>query len=218
MDIVTDYKKTEFDYHQIIQSWFSPNFPIGSYNFSHGLETAIEIGFVQNSLSLETWISDLVFYGSGKTDCILLANSYEGLNINDLAFALCSSKERWLETTQLGKSFGKNIKENWGYNIEDNLSFPVAIGKAGAHFLIPLEHLIIAFLQSFVSNLIIIGIKHIPLGQSDGQKILINLIPIIKQQALIYKDYKLTDIGSASFISDLTSMLHETEKNRIYQT
>ena len=218
MDIVTDYKKTEFDYHQILQSWFSPNFPIGSYNFSHGLETAIEIGFVQNSLSLETWISDLVFYGSGKTDCILLANSYEGLNINDLAFALCSSKERWLETTQLGKSFGKNIKENWGYNIEDNLSFPVAIGKAGAHFLIPLEQLIIAFLQSFVSNLIIIGIKHIPLGQSDGQKILINLIPIIKQQALIYKDYKLTDIGSASFISDLTSMLHETEKNRIYQT
>ena len=218
MDIVTDYKKTEFDYHQILQSWFSPNFPIGSYNFSHGLETAIEMGFVKNNLNLETWISDLVFFGSGKTDCILLANSYEGLNINDLAFALCSSKERWLETTQLGKSFGKNIKENWGYNIEDNLSFPVAIGKAGAHFLIPLEHLIIAFLQSFVSNLILIGIKHIPLGQSDGQKILINLIPIIKQQALIYKDYKLTDIGSASFLSDLTSMLHETEKNRIYQT
>ena len=176
------------------------------------------MGFVKNNLNLETWISDLVFFGSGKTDCILLANSYEGLNINDLAFALCPSKERWLETTQLGKSFGKNIKENWDYNIEDNLSFPVAIGKAGAHFLIPLEHLIIAFLQSFVSNLILIGIKHILLGQSDGQKILINLIPIIKQQALIYKDYKLTDIGSASFLSDLTSMLHETEENRIYQT
>ena len=73
-------------------------------------------------------------------------------------------------------------------------------------------------MQSFVSNLIIIGIKHIPLGQSDGQKILLNLIPIIKQQALIYKDYKITDIGSASFLSDLTSMYHETEKNRIYQT
>ena len=218
MGIVTDYKKTEFDYHQILQSWFSPNFPIGSYNFSHGLETAIEMEFVKNNLNLETWISDLVFFGSGKTDCILLANSYEGLNINDLAFALCPSKERWLETTQLGKSFGKNIKENWDYNIEDNLSFPVAIGKAGAHFLIPLEHLIIAFLQSFVSNLIIIGIKHIPLGQSDGQKILLKLIPIIKQQALIYKDYKITDIGSASFLSDITSMHHETEKNRIYQT
>ena len=101
MDIVTDYKKTEFDYHQILQSWFSPNFPIGSYNFSHGLETAIEIGFVKNSLSLETWINDLVFYGSGKTDCILLANSYRGLNINDLAFALCPSKERWIETCLL---------------------------------------------------------------------------------------------------------------------
>ena len=63
-----------------------------------------------------------------------------------------------------------------------------------------------------------VGIKHIPLGHSDGQKILIKLLPTIKELALNYKDYDIDDVGTAAFISDLTSMYHETLKNRIYQT
>ena len=73
-------------------------------------------------------------------------------------------------------------------------------------------------MQSFVSNLVNVGIKHIPLGQSDGQKILIKLLPTIKKLALNYKDYEIDDLGTSAFISDLTSMYHETLKNRIYQT
>ena len=126
----------------------------------------------------------------------------------------------WSEnpTNTLGNAFCKNIKENWGYNIEDNLAYPVAVGLAGLHFKIPLEQLVIAYLQSFVANLCNIGVKHIPLGQSAGQKILIELIPIVKDQALLYKECQINDLGSSAFISDLSSMFHETLKNRIYQT
>ena len=58
----------------------------------------------------------------------------------------------------------------------------------------------------------------IPLGQSAGQKILINLIPVIQAQSMKYKNYDIKDIGSSAFISDLASMYHENLKNRIYQT
>lgn len=218
MDIDTKKRKPAFDYHQLLMSWFSPNFPIGSYNFSHGLESAIEMNFVHSEKSLESWISYLITCGSGKTDSILLSNSYHGKNINELAFALCPSKERWIETKQLGKAFCKNISENWSYNIDNNLAYPIAVGKAGAFFKIPLEQLLIIFIQSFVSNLVNVGIKHIPLGQSNGQKILIRLIPSIKELASIHKDYGLEDIGSSAFISDITSMHHETLNSRIYQT
>ena len=98
------------------------------------------------------------------------------------------------------------------------MAYPVALGKAGAFFKIPLEQLLIIFMQSFVSNLINVGIKHIPLGQSDGQKILIKLLPIVKELALNYKNHEIDDIGTSAFISDLTSMYHETLNNRIYQT
>lgn len=214
----TKNTKNKFDYHQVLFSWFSPNFPIGSFNFSHGLEAAVEMKFIHDSFTLENWISNLITDGSGKTDVILLSNAYRGKNINELALALCPSKERWIETIKLGKSFSKNIRNNWSYNIEDDLAFPVALGKAGSFFSIPLDQLSIIFLQSFASNLITFGMKHIPLGQSAGQKILINLIPIIQAQSMKYKNYDIKDIGSSAFISDLASMYHENLKNRIYQT
>ena len=214
----TKNTKNKFDYHQVLFSWFSPNFPIGSFNFSHGLEAAVEMKFIHDNFTLENWISNLITDGSGKTDVILLSNAYRGKNINELALALCPSKERWIESIKLGKSFSKNIRDNWSYNIEDDLAFPVALGKAGSFFSIPLDQLLIIFLQSFASNLITFGIKHIPLGQSAGQKILINLIPVIQAQSMKYKNYDITDIGSSAFISDLASMYHENLKNRIYQT
>ena len=214
----TKNTKNKFDYHQVLFSWFSPNFPIGSFNFSHGLEAAVEMKFIHDSFTLENWISNLITDGSGKTDVILLSNAYRGKNINELALALCPSKERWIESIKLGKSFSKNIRDNWSYNIEDELEFPVALGKAGSFFSIPLDQLLIIFLQSFASNLITFGMKHIPLGQSAGQKILINLIPVIQAQSMKYKNYDITDIGSSAFISDLASMYHENLKNRIYQT
>jgi len=214
----TKNTKNKFDYHQVLFSWFSPNFPIGSFNFSHGLEAAVEMKFIHDSFTLENWISNLITDGSGKTDVILLSNAYRGKNINQLALALCPSKERWIESIKLGKSFSKNIRDNWSYNIEDELAFPVALGKAGSFFSIPLDQLLIIFLQSFASNLITFGMKHIPLGQSAGQKILINLIPVIQAQSMKYKNYDITDIGSSAFISDLASMYHENLKNRIYQT
>ena len=214
----TKNTKDKFDYHQVLFSWFSPNFPIGSFNFSHGLEAAVEMKFIHDSFTLENWISNLITDGSGKTDVILLSNAYRGKNINELALALCPSKERWIESIKLGKSFSKNIRDNWSYNIEDELAFPVALGKAGSFFSIPLDQLLIIFLQSFASNLITFGIKHIPLGQSAGQKILINLIPVIQAQSMKYKNYDLKNIGSCAFISDLASMYHENLKNRIYQT
>jgi len=214
----TKNTKNKFDYHQVLFSWFSPNFPIGSFNFSHGLEAAVEMKFIHDNFTLENWISNLITDGSGKTDIILLSNAYRGKNINELALALCPSKERWIESIKLGKSFSKNIRDNWSYNIEDDLAFPVALGKAGSFFSIPLDQLLIIFLQSFASNLITFGIKHIPLGQSAGQKILVNLIPVIQAQSMKYKNYDITDIGSSAFISDLASMYHENLKNRIYQT
>ena len=110
MDTSIKQKQSTFDYHQLLLSWFSPSFPIGSFNFSHGLEAAIEYKFVYDKITLEEWIKHLIINGAGKTDSILLTNSYEGKYVNELAFALCASKERWTETLNLGKAFCKKLE------------------------------------------------------------------------------------------------------------
>ena len=101
-------------------------------------------------------------------------------------------------------------------------AFPIATGYAKL-FPILKDQCSLIFLQKafpsfFVSNLVNVGIKHIPLGQSDGQRILVKLLPNIKELALKYKECEIDDLGTSAFISDLTSMYHETLNNRIYQT
>jgi urease accessory protein len=90
----------------LLLNWMSPAFPIGAFAYSHGLEWAIESGDVTSPQEVEDWITDLITRGSGWNDAVLFALSYEQ-DVNELALALCSSQERYLETTQLGTAFAK---------------------------------------------------------------------------------------------------------------
>ena len=56
---------------------------------------------------LKSWIGDLITRGSGWNDAVLFARCFEddAEELNELALALATSKERYLETTQLGRSF-----------------------------------------------------------------------------------------------------------------
>jgi urease accessory protein len=88
----------------LLLNWMSPAFPIGAYAYSHGLEWAIESGQVSSPQEVEEWISDVITRGSGWNDAVLFTLSYEH-DVNELALALCSSQERYAETTQLGAAF-----------------------------------------------------------------------------------------------------------------
>ena len=63
----------------ILQSWFSPAFPIGAFSYSHGLETAIQDGLITDEVSLQSWISTLLSNGSGRNDGIFIKETYNCL-------------------------------------------------------------------------------------------------------------------------------------------
>ncbi len=89
----------------LLLNWMSPAFPIGAYAYSHGLEWAIESGQVSTAQDVEDWITDLITRGSGWNDAVLFVQEFQNQDVNELALALCSSRERHLETTQLGAAF-----------------------------------------------------------------------------------------------------------------
>ncbi len=91
----------------LLLNWMSPAFPTGQFAYSHGLEWAIETDAVTDAATLREWIGDLLTRGSGWNDAVLFARCWEddAATLNELALALCSSQERHLETTQLGRSF-----------------------------------------------------------------------------------------------------------------
>ena len=203
-----------------VMQWLSPAFPIGGFAYSHGLEWAINKGYVSNREELQKWISDLLEYGSLKNDAILIKLVLQGSDpkeINELAMALCPASERLSETQLQGGAFCKIMREVWSLEIDD-LTLPIALALAAKNESIDQNLVVPAYLHSFCSNLISVAMRLIPIGQTDGQKILRELSPLISDSVRAVAKSNKDDLGSACFLSDVSAMQHEYLQPRVFKT
>ena len=159
-----------------------------------------------------------MLWGNLRNDYIFIKSIYHNEEINELILASASSKERRIEMIDMGKSFRKIMKDSWDLSLPENTAFIYCLAKAGLHFNIKFDDLIKFYLQSFISNLINVCVKHIPMSQKDGQTL--NVIFINQIQEFLTNSDKLTlkDIGSTFFIGDIFSIKHENSESRIYLT
>ena len=203
----------------ILQNWFSAVFPIGAFSYSHGLEMAIQDGRIIDQDSLYDWISSLLSHGTGRNDAIMIKSAHEGLpELNELCLALSASKERYLETTELGNAFCRVFNASYDSNLVEGLAYPVAVGMASRTLGLNVKLTIQSYLQAFASNLISVGIRTIPIGQQSGQDCLLRLYPVIEGVATASISATLDDIGGAVFHGDLMAMKHENIIPRIYRS
>ena len=203
-----------------LMQWLSPAFPIGGFAYSHGLEWAINKGHVSNREELQKWISDLLEYGSLKNDAILIKLVLQGSDpkeINELAMALCPANERLSETQLQGGAFCKIMREVWSLEIDD-LTLPIALALAAKNESIDQNLVVPAYLHSFCSNLISVAMRLIPIGQTDGQKTLRELSPLISDSVRAVAKSDKDDLGSACFLSDVSAMQHEYLQPRVFKT
>ncbi|MFT4743332.1 MAG: urease accessory protein [Yoonia sp.] len=206
-----------------LAQWLSPAFPVGAFAYSHGLETAIQSGALANACDLEKWISDVLNYGSGRNDCILLRAAYgcgsdAALeDVNQTALAVSASSERVFETQLQGTAFSQTTAAIWGGD-GSALCYPVAVGYAAAHMQFNVDLTAALYLHAFASNLVSAAVRAVPLGQTDGQRVIAALIPMCDQ---IAKDTQTTtrdDLSSTAFLSDIAAMQHETLQPRIFRS
>jgi urease accessory protein len=203
-----------------VMQWLSPAFPIGGFAYSHGLEWTINKGYVSNREELQNWISDLLEYGSLKNDAILIKLVLQGSDpkeINELAMALCPASERLSETQLQGGAFCKIMREVWSLEI-DELTLPIALALAAKNESIDQNLVVPAYLHSFCSNLISVAMRLIPIGQTDGQKTLRELSPLISDSVRSVAKSDKDDLGSACFLSDVSAMQHEYLQPRVFKT
>ena len=198
---------------QRLTQWFSANYPVGAYAYSHGLEAMIEQGRVTDAQSFEAWLRDVLIRGAGRNDAILLAAAYRGEpEVAELSVALASSRERLLETKALGAAFAAVT------DAADPATYPVTVGRAAAAEGLPLDHVLLFFINAFASNLVTISCRAVPIGQTEGQAILQSLAPVIADLAAEVARSGLSDLGSATFAADLAAIDHETQTTRIFRT
>ena len=61
-------KRTYRGTQERLMAWLSPAYPIGAFSYSHGIETAVEEGFVKDRASLVTWVETVLRDGTGRVD------------------------------------------------------------------------------------------------------------------------------------------------------
>ncbi len=199
--------------------YLSPAFPIGAFAYSQGLETAISCGLVTNAASLQGWIAAQILYGSGRTDAILISHARTGdiQDLSDLAHALAPSAERDLELREMGRAYGAQMAAQTVADFP-SLPLPVAIGYSMRGLNVATPDILALFLQGYAAQMVSVGVRFIPLGQSAGQSVLANLAPQILQVAQAAATAELDEIFTVTLGADMASMAHETLSVRIYRT
>jgi urease accessory protein len=218
-----------------LMTWLSPSFPVGAFSYSSGIEWAVEAGDITDAASLHDWLAAMLTDGSGFCDGALLSWTYRAVkqrdgamlrDVAELAAAFVPSRERQLETTAQGRAFIDIARAAWNCagleqaiaDCEGAIVYPVAVGMVSAAHAIPLAPTMHGFLHALVSNWISAGSRLIPLGQTDSQRVLALLEPIVVATAGRALNASLEDLGSATFRADLASLRHETQYTRLFRS
>src|SRR5436190_18413523 len=64
-------------------AWLSPAYPIGAFSYSHGVETAVEEGFITDRASLVAWLETVLRDGTGRVDGALFAAAWRAAEAQD---------------------------------------------------------------------------------------------------------------------------------------
>lgn len=218
-----------------LMTWLSPAYPVGAFSYSSGIEWAVEAGDISDAAALLAWLAAMVTEGSGWSDSVFFSAAHRALTASDdgalietaeLAAALASNRERYLETTTLGGAFIEVTRAAWPCDALNRLqaawrgpvAYPVAVGAVCAGHGIPLRPALSAFVTALVSNWISAGLRLIPLGHTDGQRLLNALAPIVASTARQAAGARLEDVASTAFRADIAGAKHETQYTRLFRS
>lgn len=212
----------------ILTQWLSPAYPVGAFAYSHGLESAVQTGQVRDRDGLAEWLDDVLNHGSGRSDALLLAAAYAATSpdrlreIDSIARAFAPSRERLLETDQIGAAFGAVTGHVWAQDTDAQgtaaLAYPVALGYAARLENLPLNLTSALYLQAFVGNLVTAAQRLLPLGQRDAQALIAGFADTCTRIARATAHGDLDHLSGTAFLADIASMQHETQYSRMFRT
>ncbi len=142
-------------------------------------------------------------------------------DIADLSLALTSSRERWMETAITGDNYVLAAK-HWPANVLADLPqpcpYPIAVGAIAAAHDIDLGDTLLAWLTATVHGQVSVAVRLVPLGQSDGLRVMAALEPRVAALAIAAATATLADIGAIAYAADIAQMRHETLEPRIFRS
>lgn len=211
----------------------SPSFPVGAYSYSEGLEALVEKEIIKDHKTLKKWLLNELLFGNIRIETAIIVRGYSATlahNIDQLNHwnqwlsAARETKELRQQSWQMGQSLSGLLSELDPQllpileQIERPCNYAIALSVAFAIWDIDLSDAILAYLWSWVTNLVSAGVRLIPLGQTAGQQIILGLNEPLQEAAKSILDLKDEALFSCSWGLSLASMNHETQYTRLFRS
>ena len=197
----------------------SPALPVGAYSYSGGLEAACEAGVVSDAASAERWIGDVLEFSVARMEAPMVFRMMKDQEWNEVFLASRETAELRAETVQMGYSLNRLFEDlGLGEVPVEEPSFPAAFAYAAAQWKIEPEAALQAYLWAWLENQVMAAVKAVPLGQTDGQRILLSLGDRLSSLAKKSMRMKDEDIGNFSPGLAMLSARHETQYSRLFRS
>jgi urease accessory protein len=211
----------------------SPALPVGAYSYSQGLEWAVADGSVRDAAGAAAWIEDALRFGVASFELPCLARMLaaaqradraELRRLNGVFLAGRESAELRAESVQMGRSLARLLNEldetrparAWLEGIAEP-SYPCAWACAAAAFGLAEAQCRPAYAWSWLENQVLAAIKLVPLGQSAGQRMLLDLSRTLAAlcDPPVADESQWTNFAPAF---GLASSAHETQYTRLFRS
>ena len=211
----------------------SPALPVGAYSYSEGLETLVDKGTIENEQTLKHWLKQELQYGAIRLEAAVMVRAYQCVLVGDIEAlgywnnwlsAARETEELREQSWQMGRSLIRLLLvlqpdlASMINTVELPYNFAIAFGVAAAHWEIEASAALLGYLNSWITNLITAGVKLIPLGQTAGQQLLLELhtnLICATQEILTLEDAELNTCGWGL---SLASMAHEIQYTRLFRS
>ena len=210
----------------------SPNLPIGGFTYSQGLEWAVEQGWVSNKDQMADWLASVLEQSMTPFELPLLRASYQAAQAADWAEFGClaqsiiagrETRELRTEERQRGAALARLLPA-LDIPLPNECSDAVTSNQisgfayAAAHWNFDVDALCQGYLWCWLEGACVAGIKLVPLGQTHGQQLMLDLGPAIQQAVADSRQIPRDDIGATTFAQALASARHETQYTRLYRS
>jgi urease accessory protein len=206
--------------------------PIGGYSHSWGLETWVQTGALASAQDVNSCIKALLLMSIGPQDgtACALAHRYQRsreytlfAKLNEQLTASRCPKETLKASTSMGERLYKlcvdiGMVDNQRDRLPEQLHHSATFGWVSAAAGIAAGDATAALIYSTCANLVSACVRLIPLGQTDGQRVLAQLRPAIDVIASSCIDRDLDEIESFAPLNEWASIEHESLYSRLFQS
>ena len=206
-----------------------PALPIGSYAHSGGLETYVQEGVVHDAVSARHFVQEMLRANLYYTDAALVALAHEAAGNREMGVeptaleeldALCEAVKLPKEMREASRKLGGRLLKIFGpiTGTPAITHYPVVFGYCAASLNIPRRETLTGFYYNAAAGMVTNCVKLIPLGQQDGQTLLLSLHPLIGELTEKGLQPDRTLIGRSCVALDIRCMQHEQLYSRLYMS